>query len=176
MGFPLYHNPDGSIGKVYKLDNSGATVTVNDASFVPIMDNLQDRLEKERHAFHRLLTSLNVKSYRVNDGWVDRKNCRVVFFNDDREEGSYWYDSQLSIGDKIFIGSRYSGGRFAEIISSNNSLYHHEYRYKPLPETLDSFVGTKLYLTKYTVKDKLPLWKQLFGDYYLQSDIYGEEG
>lgn len=177
MGFPLYHNQDGSIGKVYKFGNDGATVTVNYATLVPLMDRLHKKWIKESNDFHKKLLSLGVKAYRVNDGWVDRKNCHVSFHRDDHEIGSYWHTQALSVGDKIFIGDIRRGGRFAEITSIEDFLCFYEYGYKPLNETLDGEDDglVKPYLTKYTIADKLSWWKRVFGDYQIQVDIYGEQ-
>ncbi|MBQ2600589.1 hypothetical protein II582_04450 [bacterium] len=44
---------------------------------------LREQKEEDKK-FHEKLISLGVKAYRVNDGWVDRKNNVVTFFKSEK--------------------------------------------------------------------------------------------
>lgn len=66
-------------------------------------------------SFHDKLMSMGVKSYRCNDGHVDRENHIITFFDFEKWEGWYWCDTTLKEGDKIFIGNAADGGQFAVV-------------------------------------------------------------
>ena len=173
--FRQYINEDGSVGKVYNLSN-GATVKVNDADFVPIFEAHQAQWNKQHREFHKKMMSMGVKAYRYNDGWVDRKKCIVTFFSDEQDEGAYWGNMSLELGDKIFIGDLFDGGRFAIITAvfkqypGQRSRY---YGYKPLDEVLDGeglFGKPSKFLTALTYHPSI--WQRWFGKQpYLKSDI-----
>lgn len=97
-----------------KLDfPGGGYVIVNDPALVPDMIQFIRETNQRDAQFHQKLMEMGVKAYRCNDGWVDRKNHIVTFFDDEREHGWYWGNMNLVQGDKIFLGNPSDGGQFA---------------------------------------------------------------
>lgn len=172
--FPLYENPDGSIGKIIPIGNNGGYIKINDASLVDsFLENHRKQKEMD-YAFHNKLLQMGVKAYRANDGHVDRDNHKVTFFLSEKEPGWYWFGA-CNEGDKIFIGDRNAGGRFAIVTEVLKSKVYSwiECTYKPLAETLNgiNFNGEEIpYLTPLTYKPTF--WEKLFKSApKLRSDI-----
>jgi len=161
--FPLYENPDGSIGKIIPIGKRGGYVKINDASLVSSFLESERKWNEQNEAFHHKLLGLNVKAYRCNDGWVDREKCRVTFFKDDDEIGWYWHTG-CKVDDKIFIGNRCDGGRFAIITDIKYSPgMSYIYTFKPLPDTLDGETlngEVRPYLTALTYHPTF--WERIF--------------
>lgn len=137
--FPLYVNDDGTVGKEYRYGD-GSAWRVNDARMIDVFERSESMFRDRCGAYHERLMGKGVKAYRCNDGWVDRKRCKVTFFSHERTEGYYWGSLFLSVGDRIFIGCVDNGGRFAEIIRCGEltpGWGSRDYYYRPLEETLD---------------------------------------
>lgn len=120
---------------IYRPD--GSTWVVNDPKEVQGLVACLNKFDNECEAFHRKLMSENVKAYRCNDGWVDRKNYIVTFHSDDKTYGYYWGNLDLKIGDKIFIGDVHDSGKFAiieEVVSCDKNWGTGKYRYKLIEE------------------------------------------
>lgn len=99
-----------------KLDfPGGGYIIVNDPAEVPGMIKFIHDINQRDAKFHHQLMEMGVKAYRCNDGWVDRDNHIVTFFEDEREHGWYWGNMSLTEGDKIFLGNPSDGGQFAII-------------------------------------------------------------
>lgn len=97
-----------------KLDfPGGGYIIVNDPAEVPGMIKFIHDINQRDAEFHHQLMEMGIKAYRCNDGWVDRKNHIVTFFDDEREHGWYWGNMNLVQGDKIFLGNPSDGGQFA---------------------------------------------------------------
>lgn len=168
--FPLYVNDDGTIGKEYKY-NDGSIWRVNDASMIESHERFESKWASDNEAFHNKLMSMGVVAYRCNDGWVDRKNHKVLFKVHHEEKGWYWHGPKLKVGDKLFIGDRSRGGRFALVKELLPEFDVYECIYEPLEETLDGKDGP--YLTKYTWHPTW--WEKHFGEKpYLLKDIYDD--
>lgn len=171
--FNQYINENGTIGKVYYLE-SGATVKINNADFIPVFEKSQREQEKRNKLFHERLSAMGVKAYRVNDGWVDRKNCKVTFFSHNKTYGFYWYNNNLQKGDLIFIGTESYGGRFAIIENKEYEISDSvTYTYSPTQTIIDGKYGpykTKNNLTKI---DKVLMF--LGVNVRVCTDIYNEE-
>lgn len=168
----LYYNPDGTIGKVLEMAGGGQ-IKVNDARFIPQIEYAIAKEKTEQKNFHDYLMSIGVKAYRANDGWVDRKKCIVRLFRHEKHHGWYWGNLNLNVGDKIFIGNCYDGGRLAEITELlDYGLFNDSraYRYKPLDKTIDGIER------KFKTENNLTIWdliKNLFGcDLHLKTDIF----
>lgn len=116
----------------------GAEITFNDMSFMPAFVALERRFEDECSAFHDKLMKMGVKSYRCNDGWVNRKK-NIITFTSSNTKGYYWNGGRLKIGDKIFIGNVHSGGRFAVVtdIHDEGSRFQDSYGYKLSEEIIE---------------------------------------
>ena len=116
----------------------GAEITFNDMSLMPSFVALEREFENVCSAFHNKLIKMGVKSYRCNDGWVDREKNIVTFFGESTR-GYYWDGGKLKVGDKIFIGDAHDGGRFAIVtdVLEDRLCFAREYRYKLSKETLD---------------------------------------
>ena len=77
--FEQYINSDGTVGKKIPIGNHGAYIKINDAALVSSFMENHIKQEKANEEFHQKLMSLGVRSYRCNDGWVDREKCIVTF-------------------------------------------------------------------------------------------------
>lgn len=109
--------------------NGGVTI-VHDLSALNDILEADRKFYAECDAFHAKLMAMGVKAYRCNDGWVDRENCIVTFFTDEREPGYYWGNRNLKNGDKIFLRGRNDSGLFALVdrvveIKSYSVRYHY---------------------------------------------------
>ena len=155
--FNQYINEDGTVGKVYHLGN-GATIKINNADFIPAFEEVERKFREKSFAFHTKLMSMGAKAYRVNDGWVDRKRCKVTFFDSNKTYGFYWCNRNLHKGDLIFIGTERNGGRFASIVDKVDEWKGSvTYTYTPTETIIDgeySLYKTKNNLTK---RDKIML-------------------
>jgi hypothetical protein len=155
----------------------GGSVEIHDSRFLPTFLEINAKMKREMEEFHNKLMSLNVKAYRCNDGWVDRKNKKVTFFSDDQEEGYYWGRNDLEVGDLILIGNMYSGGRLAKITKcgtlwrSYEGEWSREYWYEPLDETLDGIDNPYITEKTLTRKQKLLRFFGLFDENKIQTDI-----
>ena len=171
--FNQYINEDGTVGKVYHLEN-GATIKINNADLIPAFEEAERKFREKSFAFHTKLMSMGAKAYRANDGWVDRKRCKVTFFNDDKTYGYYWCNRNLQKGDLIFIGTESDGGRFASIVDKVNEWEGSvTYTYTPTETIIDgdySPYKTKNNLTK---RDKIRMFLGI--DIKLHTDIYNED-
>lgn len=97
-----------------KLDfPGGGYIIVNDPAEVPGMIKFIHDINQRDDQFHHKLIGMGVKAYRCNDGWVDRDNHIVTFFDHEKERGWYWGNMSLTKGDKIFLGNPSDGGQFA---------------------------------------------------------------
>lgn len=97
-----------------KLDfPGGGYIIVNDPAEVPGMIKFIHDINQRDDQFHHKLIGMGVKAYRCNDGWVDRDNHIVTFFDHEKERGWYWGNMNLTKGDKIFLGNPSDGGQFA---------------------------------------------------------------
>lgn len=97
-----------------KLDfPGGGCVIVNNPALLPDMIQFIRDTNQRDDQFHHKLIGMGVKAYRCNDGWVDRENNIVTFFDHEREHGWYWGNMNLTKGDKIFLGNPSDGGQFA---------------------------------------------------------------
>lgn len=67
----------------------GAVITFNDMSLMPSFVELERKFEDVCSAFHDKLMKMGVKSYRVNDGWVNREKNIIHFLY---KIGGYSYD------------------------------------------------------------------------------------
>lgn len=171
--FEQYINEDGTVGKVYHLE-CGAVVKINDANFIPAFEEAERKFREKSFAFHTKLMSMGAKAYRVNDGWVNRKKCKVTFFDNDKTYGFYWCNRNLQKGDLIFIGTEDDGGRFASIVDKVDEWrYSVSYTYTPMEIVINgrySPYKTKNNLTK---KDKIMMF---FGkEIKLHTDIFNED-
>ena len=110
--FPVYYNPDGSIGKrIWDF-------VVNNADLVPFMEKVQMKFERNNNLFHLNLISMGVKAYHCNDGWVNRERHRITFIYEwCKTPWFYWYDEDkpLEVWDIILLWDIGHGGRFAII-------------------------------------------------------------
>ena len=171
--FNQYINEDGTVGKVYHLEN-GATIKINNADLILAFEEAERKFREKNFAFHTKLMSMGAKAYRVNDGWVDRKRCKVTFFNDDKTYGFYLCNRNLQKGDLIFIGTESDGGRFASIVDKVDEWEGSvTYTYTPTETIIDgeySPYKTKNNLTK---RDKIRM--SLGIDIKLHTDIYNED-
>lgn len=116
----------------------GADITFNDMSFMPAFVALERKFEDECSAFHDKLMKMGVKSYRCNDGWVNRKK-NIITFTSSNSKGYYWNGGRLKIGDKIFIGNMNDGGRFAVVtdVHSEDSSFLDSYGYRLTKEIIE---------------------------------------
>ena len=105
-------------------DRRGGVTIVYDMSVLGDILEADRKFDAECDAFHDRMMSLGVKAYRSNDGWVDRENHNVTFFSSERTRGYYWGNMHLEKGDKIYIGSAYSEGKFALIENVVERGYH----------------------------------------------------
>lgn len=169
MSFPLYINKDGSIGKRVDLGNGGY-MQINDATMVKPLLAAERKFREQCNEFHEKLLSMGVKTYRCNDGWVDRKNCIMTIFLSEHDKGYYYYGG-VKVGDKIFIGNAHDGGRFAEVTKVEEGFASLDVSYKPLEETLDGFRCKYITINN---APKLSFWDRLLGKEqpYLSTDIY----
>lgn len=171
--FNQYINDDGTVGKIYHLED-GATVKINDADFIPIFEEFRREWKKRNKLFHEKLLAMGAKAYRVNDGWVDRKNCKVTFFIDNKTHGFYWYNNNLQKGDLIFIGTESDGGRFATIVNKEDEWkYSVTYTYSPTQTTIDGKYGPYKTKNNLTKKDKILMF--LGANICTCTDIYNED-
>lgn len=168
----LYYNHDGTIGKIYDMPGGGQ-IKVNDARFVPQIENAIAKENTEQEKFHNHLMSIGVKAYRNNDGWVNREKRVVRLFRHEKQHGWYWGNLNLNVGDKIFIGNCYDGGRLAEITEVlDYGLFNNSraYKYKPLYKTIDGKDR------KFKTKNNLTACEEIkafFGcDLHLTTDIF----
>ena len=170
--YPLWYNEDGTVGKQIPLGSHGFTIQVNDARLVPGFMQMQRELEEYAREFDHFLINKGVKAYRPNDGNVDRENCKVTFYVGETETGYYWSNQNLKLRDKIFIGSKMDGGRFAEITHVYEPIRGicRKYGYKPISETIPDESGRPFYTH---LNYKLSFWEKLFGycKVKLQDDI-----
>lgn len=107
-------------------------ITINNPVMAgPVVNALASFFE-QACSFHESLMRQGVKAYRCNDGWVDRENHTITFFERERDEGYYWSDLDLQPGDLIYIGCASDPkGSFAEIVSVvTKNGYKTEYEYK----------------------------------------------
>ena len=156
----------------------GGSVEIHDSRFLPTFLEINAKMKREMEEFHNKIMSLNVKAYRCNDGWVDRKNKKVTFFSDDQEEGYYWGKKDLDVGDIIFIGDMYDGGRLAKITKcetlwrSYEGGWSREYWYEPLGVTVAGI--ERPYITEKTLiwKQKILKFFGLFDENKIQTDIF----
>lgn len=171
--FNQYINEYGTMGKVYHLVN-GATIKINNADFIPAFEEAERKFREKSFAFHTKLMSMGAKAYRVNDGWVDRKRCKVTFFDRNKTYGFYWCNRNLHKGDLIFIGTESDGGRFASIVDKVDEWEDSvTYTYTPTETIIDgnySSYKTKNNLTK---RDKIMLFLGI--DIKLHTDIFNED-
>ena len=171
--FKQYINENGTVGKVYHLE-SGATIKINDADFIPAFEEAERKFREKSFAFHTKLMSMGARAYRVNDGWVDRKKCKVTFFNGEKIYGYYWCNRELQKGDLIFIGTESNGGRFASIVDKVDEWRGSvSYTYTPTEIVIDgeySPYKTKNNLTK---RDKIMMF--LGKEIKLHTDIFNED-
>ena len=155
----------------------GGSVEIHDSRFLPTFLEINAKMKREMEEFHNKLMSLNVKAYRCNDGWVDRKNKKVTFFADEQDEGYYWGNKDLEVGDIIFIGNMDNGGRLARITKcgtlwrSYEGGWSMEYWYEPLDETLDGIDNPYITEKTLTRKQKLLRFFGLFDENKIQTDI-----
>lgn len=135
-----------------KLDfPGGGYVIVNNPDEVPRMMQTIYKFNQESIQFHRQLIEMGVKAYRCNDGWVNRKDCIVTFFDHEHEYGWYWGCRSLNKGDKIFLGNPSDGGQFAIIDSLVERGYGcAKYRY----HLVDEYI-------KYDVPKRKSLWSKI---------------
>lgn len=116
--------------------NDGAKIIVNDPSLVAgIVQVLKESADRDA-AFHQKLMSLGVKAYRCNDGWVDRKNHVVTFFQGERTRGWYWGNLHLKVGDLAFLGNVCNDGYFIRIngiVKQDYSSASYHYNIVDLP-------------------------------------------
>lgn len=132
-------HPNGSAE--FSLWEWMGAVTVNNPNCLPWMlkaiQALREQKEEDKK-FHEKLISLGVKAYRVNDGWVDRKNNVVTFFKSEKSVWYYRWNLDLELGDKIFLGDQDCGGRFAVITEIGNyGFSSRKYGFEWTDETLD---------------------------------------
>lgn len=155
----------------------GGSVEIHDSRFLPTFLEINAKMEREMEEFHNKLMSLNVKAYRCNDGWVDRKNKKVTFFADEQDKGYYWGRNDLEVGDIIFIGDMDGGGRLAKITKCEtlwrgyDGGWSMEYGYEPLDVTVAGI--ERPYITKKTLtrKQKILRFFGLFDEDKIQRDI-----
>ena len=105
-------------------DRNGGVTIVHDMSVLGDILEADRKFYAECDVFHDRMMALGVKAYRCNDGWVDRKNHNLTFFNNERTKGYYWGNLHLEKGDKIFIGNAHSEGKFALIENIVERGYH----------------------------------------------------
>ena len=155
----------------------GGYVEVHDSRFLPTFLEINAKMKRKMEEFHNKLMSMGVKAYRCNDGWVDRKNRKVTFFCNEHDEGYYWGRKDLEVGDLIFIGNMYDGGRQAKITKCedlweyDNGGWSRTYCYEPLGETLDGIDRKYLTESMLTKKQKLLRFFGRFDDRQLQTEI-----
>lgn len=155
----------------------GGSIEIHDSRFLPTFLEIDAKMKREMKEFHNKLMEMNVKAYRCNDGWVDRKNRKVTFFCNEQDEGYYFGRNDLEVGDLIFIGNMYSGGRLAKItrcetLWEHNDGWSREYRYEPLDETLDGIDNPYITENTLTRKQKLLRFFGLFDENKIQTDIF----
>jgi hypothetical protein len=155
----------------------GGSVEIHDSRFLPTFLEINAKMKREMEEFHNKLMEMNVKAYRCNDGWVDRKNRKVTFFCNENDKGYYWGRKDLEVGDLIFIGDMYSGGRLAKItrcetLWEHNYGWSREYWYEPLGVTVTGIerpYNTEKTLTR---KQKILKFIGLFDENKIQTDIF----
>ena len=155
----------------------GGSVEIHDSRFLPTFLEINAKMKREMEEFHNKLMEMNVKAYRCNDGWVDRENKKVTFFCNENDKGYYWGRKDLEVGDLIFIGNMYSGGRLAKITRCE-TLWEHiggwsrEYWYEPLGVTVAGI--ERPYITEKTLtwKQKILKFLGLFDENKIQTDIF----
>lgn len=156
----------------------GGYIEIHDSRFLPTFLEINTKLEKLKEGFHNKLMSMGVKAYRINDGWVDRKNKIVTFFYDEQHKGYYWGKKDLEIGDLIFIGNMHSGGRLAKITKCENigmfydGGWSRKYWYEPLNEILDGDKRPYVTINTLTKKQKILRFLGLFDENKIQTDIF----
>lgn len=72
-------------------------------------------LNRDAEIFHEKLMSLGVKSYRCNDGWVDRADRVIIMRKWEREIGFYFYGT-VKEGDLVAIGDVCYGAMVVKVI------------------------------------------------------------
>jgi hypothetical protein len=155
----------------------GGSVEIHDSRFLPTFLEINAKMKREMEEFHNKLMEMNVKAYRCNDGWVDRKNRKVTFFCNENDKGYYWGRKDLEVGDLIFIGDMYSGGRLAKItrcetLWEHNYGWSRQYHYEPLGVTVAGIerpYNTEKTLTR---KQKILKFLGLFDENKIQTDIF----
>jgi hypothetical protein len=155
----------------------GESVEIHDSRFLPTFLEINAKMKMEMEEFHNKLMEMNVKAYRCNDGWVDRKNRKVTFFCNEHDKGYYWGNKDLKVGDLIFIGNMHSGGRLARItrrekLWEHNNGWSMEYGYEPLGVTVAGIerpYNTEKTLTR---KQKILKFIGLFDENKIQTDIF----
>ena len=107
---------------------------------------------------------------KIGQGFYDE-------ISDNVKKGYYWGNKDLKVGDIIFIGNMYDGGRFAKIIKcdklwvSYNGKWTRKYGYEPLDETLNG--NDRPYITEKTMttKQKLLRFFGFFNEFQIQTEI-----
>lgn len=119
-----------------KLDfPGGGHIIVNDPAEVPGMIRTIRDFNQRSDNFHHQLIEMGVKAYRCNDGWVDRANHIVTFFDSEKQHGWYWGNLNLNKGDRIFLGTPFDGGQFAVIDGAvEQGPWSARYHYKLIDE------------------------------------------
>ena len=155
----------------------GGCIEIHDSRLLSTFIESEIKRRNEIKDFHNKLMEMDIKAYRCNDGWVDRKNHYVTFFSDDVKKGYYWGNKDLKVGDIIFIGNMDDGGRFAKIIKcdklwvSYDGKWTRKYGYEPLDETLNG--NDRPYITEktMTIKQKLLRFFGFFNEFQIQTEI-----
>lgn len=155
----------------------GGFIEIHDSRLLPTFIENEKKRRNEMEEFHNKIMGMGVKAYRCNDGWVNRDDHNVTFFSDDKEEGYYWGNKDLEVGDTIFIGNMNDGGRFAKIIKcdklwvSYDGNWTRTYGYEPLDETLNG--NDRPYITEKTLtkKQKLLRFFGFFNEVQIQTEI-----
>ena len=100
----------------FDLGNGGYIKSDEDIS--PIIASTMCNLNRDAEIFHEKLMSLGVKSYRCNDGWVDRADRVMIQRKEcDWEIGFYFYGtSDIKEGDLVAIGNVRDGAMVVKAI------------------------------------------------------------
>lgn len=102
-------------GNLVILDRFGGIMIDQTLSLMGINKKPKKQIKNELDAFHEAMRLMEVRAYRYDDGLVDRINHEITFSVRDRYKGCYYGNLFLLRGDKIFIGNRHDGGKYAVI-------------------------------------------------------------
>lgn len=97
------------------IDRYGGKKIVHNLALLDDIVKVNMEFDAKCNAFDEKMMEMEVKAYRNNDGWVDRKNNNITFFRLDKYKGWYWGNLHIKEGDLIFIGNAFDGGKFAVI-------------------------------------------------------------